>query len=60
MPLIYDKQSARELADVIRWYEKMFKAAWCWVSGSFRRKEVEVPHEENEDPNGGVGGHSGR
>jgi hypothetical protein len=58
MPLIHDKQSARELADVIRWYGNLFQSAWCWVSGPFRRKEVEV--EENEDPNGDVGGHSGR
>ena len=56
MPLIYDKQSARELADVIRWYERMFKAAWRRVSRLFKRNRDEDPDE----PGPGPGGHSGR
>jgi hypothetical protein len=54
VPLIYDKQSARELADTIRWYEKVFKAAWRWASRPFRKKDGP------KDDRGGAGGHSGR
>ena len=57
MPVVYDKQSARELADGVLWLFDKVKCVWDWIRSKLPKwlGGKDLPRKTGEKPKGKVG-----
>ena len=57
MPIVHDKQSARELADGVIWVGNFVKRIWDWVRSKLPKwlGGRDAPRKTGEKPKGKVG-----
>lgn len=57
MPIVHDKQTARELADGIIWFSNIIKSAWDWIRSKLPTwlGGKDLPRKPGEKPKGKVG-----